>query len=71
MVRLVGFVLGSLALMLAVAIWAQGIAVLIAMCLLLAWAFYGQVALARRGDDLEIGVGRRVAQSAPPMRWWA
>jgi hypothetical protein len=53
MVRLAGFALGSLALMLAVAIWAQGVAVLITMCLLLAWAFYGQVALSRRGRARE------------------
>ena len=69
MVRLVGFVLGSLALMLAVAIWAQGIAVLIAMCLLLAWAFYGQVALSRRGRAQEArrqALESRVEATLPP-----
>lgn len=53
MVRLVGFALASLALILAVAIWAQGAAVLVAMCVLLAWAFYGQAELSRRGRARE------------------
>lgn len=53
MVKLAGFALASLALILAVAIWAQGAVVLVAMCVLLAWAAHSQAALSRRGQARE------------------
>jgi hypothetical protein len=69
MVRLVGFVLVSLAVILATAIWAPGIAVLIAMCVLLAWAFYVQAALSRRGRAREVrrqALDSRIEAPLPP-----
>ncbi len=69
MARLVGFALTSLALVLAVAVWAQGAAVLVAMCVLLGWAFYGQAALSRRGRAREArrqALDSRVEAPLPP-----
>jgi hypothetical protein len=67
MARLIGLALASLALILAAAI--QGAAVLVAICVLLAWAFYGQAELSRRGREQEArrhALDSRVEAPLPP-----